>query len=73
MLLQIKEILHKMQQFELYAGEEVGVSTLSCFQKMELVLPQLTKQAAFTFTTLVLKGSETEAALCGALLVFHLV
>lgn len=28
-LLQIKETLHKMQQFEQYAGEEAGVSTIT--------------------------------------------
>jgi len=63
-----------VQQFKLYAGETVWVFTITLFFLQEdgtgmlYRLLFLTKPAVFM--ALVLKGSETEAALVGAQLIF---
>lgn len=68
-----KKLCTRCSSLSYILGKQLGSQPLhfSCFQRMELALPRLTKRA--TLTTLVLKGSETEAAPCGAQLVSHLV
>lgn len=75
--LQINETIHKMQQFELYAGETAWVLTITLLLLQEDEIGMLSGLLLLTkpamFTTVVLKGSETDAALDGAQLVFCLV